>query len=173
MAFENVICEMVTIRCSLQFVSVHEIQQPTIYTAAAEKSCLTQFPLDKMAAIVADNIFKCIFLNGNDRIPIQISLKFVPRSPIDNKPALVQAMAWHWKGNKPLPEPMHAGPVPWCIYVAPGQDELTQFPLGQKGHHFADYIFRCIFVNEKFCFFIKISLMFVPKNPIDNVLALV
>ena len=42
-----------------------------------------------MAAIVADYIFKCIFLNESDRIPIQISLKFVPRSPIDNKPALV------------------------------------------------------------------------------------
>ena len=46
-------------------------------------------PLDKMAAILADNNFKCIFLNENDRILIQISLKFFPRSPIDNKPALV------------------------------------------------------------------------------------
>ena len=52
----------------------------------------TQFnspPPDKMAAIVANDIFKCIFLNENGRILIQISLKFVPRSPIDNKPALV------------------------------------------------------------------------------------
>ena len=61
-----------------------------------------------MAAIVADDIFKCIFLNENDKIPIQISLKFVPRSPIDNKPALVQVMAWRWTGDKPLPEPMLA-----------------------------------------------------------------
>ena len=59
-----------------------------------------------MAAILADDIFKCIFLNENDRIPIQISLKFVPRSPIDNKLALVQVMAWCWTGDKPLPEPM-------------------------------------------------------------------
>ena len=43
---------------------------------------LTHLPLDKMATIVADNIFKCIFLNENDRIPIQIWLKFVPRSPV-------------------------------------------------------------------------------------------
>ena len=28
-----------------------------------------------MAAILADNIFKWFFLNENDRIPIQISLK--------------------------------------------------------------------------------------------------
>ena len=46
-----------------------------------------------MAAILADDIFKCIFLNENDIILIQISLKFVPRSPIDNKPALVQVLA--------------------------------------------------------------------------------
>ena len=35
-----------------------------------------------------------------------ISLKFVPRSPIDNKSALVQMMAWRWTDDKPLPEPM-------------------------------------------------------------------
>ena len=40
-----------------------------------------------MAAILADDIFKWIFLNEKGRIPIQISLNFVPRSPIDNKPA--------------------------------------------------------------------------------------
>ena len=59
-----------------------------------------------MAAILADDIFKSIFLNENDGIPIQISLKFVPRSPIDDKQALDQAMAWRRTGAKPLPEPM-------------------------------------------------------------------
>ena len=61
-----------------------------------------------MATILADDIFKCIFLNENDWISIKISLKFVPRSPIDNKPALVQVMAWRRTGDKPLPEPMMA-----------------------------------------------------------------
>ena len=50
--------------------------------------------------------FKCILLDKNDRIPIPISLKFVPRSLIDNKPALVKVMAWRRTGDKPLPEPM-------------------------------------------------------------------
>ena len=59
-----------------------------------------------MATIMADDIFKCIFVNENDRIPVQISLKFVPRSPFDNKALLVQVMAWCRTGNKPLPEPM-------------------------------------------------------------------
>ena len=59
-----------------------------------------------MAAILTDNNFKCIFVNENDRILIRISLRFVPRSPIDNKPALLQVMAWRRPGDKPLPEPM-------------------------------------------------------------------
>ena len=45
-----------------------------------------------MAAILADDIFKCIFWNENDGFPIQISVKFVPGSLIDNKPALVQVI---------------------------------------------------------------------------------
>ena len=59
-----------------------------------------------MAAILADHIFKCIFLNENVKIPIQISLKIASRSPIDNKSALVRVMAWRRTGDKPLPEPM-------------------------------------------------------------------
>ena len=55
---------------------------------------LTRLPLGKMAATLAEDNFKCIFFNENDRIPIRFSLKFVPRSPIDNKPVLVQVIAW-------------------------------------------------------------------------------
>ena len=54
----------------------------------------------------ADDIFKCIFFNENVWIPIKISLKFVPKGPINNIPALVQIMAWHAPGDKPLSEPM-------------------------------------------------------------------
>ena len=54
----------------------------------------------------ADDIFKCIFLNENALISIEISLKFIPKGPIDNIPALVQIMAWRRLGDKPLYEPM-------------------------------------------------------------------
>ena len=37
-----------------------------------------------------DDIFSFIFLNENVQIAINISLKFVPRVPINNIPALVQ-----------------------------------------------------------------------------------
>ena len=47
---------------------------------------------------MADDIFNCIFLNENDRIPIQFSLKYVPRSPIGSgnglAPSRRQAIAW-------------------------------------------------------------------------------
>ena len=56
-----------------------------------------------MAAILADDIFKRIFSNENVRISIQISLKFVPKGPLDNKSALVKVMAWRRSGDKPLP----------------------------------------------------------------------
>ena len=61
-----------------------------------------------MAAIFADDIFKCIFSNENVWISIKIQLKFAPLVPTDNKPALVQMMAWHLAGAKPLSEPMMA-----------------------------------------------------------------
>ena len=61
-----------------------------------------------MAAFLADDIFKWIFFKENGRIQIQISLKFVSKSPIDNKPALLEVMALCRTGNKPLPEPMMA-----------------------------------------------------------------
>ena len=54
----------------------------------------------------ADDTFKPIFLNENIRISIKISLKFVPKVPINNIPALVEIMAWRRPGHKPLSELM-------------------------------------------------------------------
>ena len=53
-----------------------------------------------------DDLFKCIFLNENVWISIEVSLKFVPEGLINNIPALVQIMAWRLPGDKPLSEPM-------------------------------------------------------------------
>ena len=54
----------------------------------------------------SDDIFKYIFLNGNISIEIKISLKFAPKGPINNIPALVQIRAWCRPGDKPLSEPI-------------------------------------------------------------------
>ena len=40
---------------------------------------------------------KLILLNENGCSLIHIVLKFVPMDPTDNKLALVQIMAWHWR----------------------------------------------------------------------------
>ena len=36
---------------------------------------------------------------------MNVSLKFVPKGPINNIAALVQKMVWHRTGDKPLSEP--------------------------------------------------------------------
>ena len=64
----------------------------------------------------ADDIFKCIFLNENIWITFKISLKFVPKSSMNNIPVLVQIMAWRRPGDKPLFEPMMVNsPTHICI----------------------------------------------------------
>ena len=49
---------------------------------------------------ITDDIFKSIF-NESVWIPIPISLKFVPKGPIDYNSALVQVVAWHRTGEEP------------------------------------------------------------------------
>ena len=65
---------------------------------------------------ITDDIFKSIF-NESVWISITTSLKFIPKGPVDYKSALVQVMAWHQTGEKPLPESM-----------------LTQFTLAYIRH---------------------------------------
>ena len=64
---------------------------------------LTHLPLNKMAPIYADDIFKCIFMNEKFSSLIQISMKFVRKGPIDNKAVLVQVIACRLLDAKPLP----------------------------------------------------------------------
>ena len=52
------------------------------------------------------DMFICVFWNENVSISIKISLKFVPKHPINNIPALIQIMDWHRPGDKPWSEPM-------------------------------------------------------------------
>ena len=54
----------------------------------------------------ADDTFERIYLNENIRIPIKISLKFVPKVTNNTIQALVQIMAWRRPGDKPLSKAM-------------------------------------------------------------------
>ena len=75
---------------------------------------LTHWGRDKIAAI-----FKYIFLNENVWIPLKISMKFVPEFRIKDIPALVQIMAWHRPGDKPLYEPMMVSLVTYICVTRP------------------------------------------------------
>ena len=67
---------------------------------------ITSSPLSHNGRYFADNTLKCMFVNEYFFILIRILLKFATKGEIDNKPALVQVMAWRRTGDKPLPEPM-------------------------------------------------------------------
>ena len=67
---------------------------------------LTHWGQDEIDTILQTTFSNAIYLNENVRIPIKISLEFVPNGPVNNIPALVQIMAWRRPGDKPLSEPM-------------------------------------------------------------------
>ena len=75
----------------------------------------------------ADDIFKRFFLNENVWIPIKISLKFVPKDPIDNIPALVQIMAWRRPGASHYLKQWWLDY--WRIYTSLGLNELKSWSL--------------------------------------------
>ena len=50
----------------------------------------------------ADQMFKYVFLNEKVWILFEISLKFIPKGPIDKRSVLVQVMGWHLIGGKQL-----------------------------------------------------------------------
>ena len=88
------------------WISVHSVYLTSCHSVCWSILLLTHLPLDKMAAILADNIFKCIIMNLKLHILNRISLKFATKGPIDNKTVLVQVLVWRQTGDKSLPEPM-------------------------------------------------------------------
>ena len=50
---------------------------------------------------------------------------------------------------------------------------INSSPPRQNGRHFPDDIFKCIFMNERFCILIWISPKFVFQGPINNIPTLV
>ena len=68
----------------------------------------------------------------------------------------------------------NAATAVWKLYLQIGwfRSTINSSPPGQNGRHFADDLFVGIFVYEKFCILVKISLKFVPKGLINNNLAL-
>ena len=78
-----------------------------------------------------DDIFKCIFLNENVWISIKISLKFVPKGPINSIPSFIQIMAWRGPGNKSSSEAMMVSLLTHIYATRPQCDirHVHLFPL--------------------------------------------
>ena len=98
----------------------------------------------------ADDTFKPIFLNENIRISIKISLKFVPKVPINNIPTFVQIMSSHRPGDKPLSEPVMVCLL-MHICVAQSQDGYVITCLlkcGVKSTYFLKYV---CYIKILFC----------------------
>ena len=68
-----------------------EVTQSTFLTHLLQRKVLNSSPPGQNGRHFADDNFKFIFVNEGCRILIEISLKFVPKHPIDNNPALE-----HW-----------------------------------------------------------------------------
>ena len=80
----------------------------------------------------ADDTFKRILLKENVRISIKFSLKFVPKSPIDNVPTLFQIMAWRLPADKPLSEAMT---VSLLAHICVARPQWVIQMAGELGHH--------------------------------------
>ena len=92
-----------------------------------------------------DDSLKWIFLNENELIPINISLKFVPTGRINKIPAMVLILAWRRSGEKLLSkqimdslmmhiyitQPQWVNAFPWCLMMSPGGNKLMS-PMNGK-----------------------------------------
>ena len=84
---------------------------------------------------------------NNIWITINISLTFVPKGPINNSPALIQIMAWHLSGVKPLSEPMMISLLthicvtrPQCILISSRFSDRLIFNMGRNLWNYGPYI---------------------------------
>ena len=85
---------------------------------------LTHRGWDKVAAILQTIFSNAFSWMEMHEFHFKISLKFVREVRSNNIPALVQIMAWHWPGDKPLSEPMMVSH--WHIYASLGLNELVE-----------------------------------------------
>ena len=116
-------------------------------------------------------IFQLILVIDGWSISCKIVLKWMPTDLTDRKSTLVQVMAWCRQATSHyLSQCWPRSLLPYGV-VRP--QWVNSSSSGQNGRHLADYIFRCISLNEKFCVLIQIALNFVPKGSIYNKPALV
>ena len=100
-----------------------------MYSPTQRQYCIDTLRPRQNELHFSDDISKWIFFNENLRISIEISLKFVPMGLINNIPALVQIMAWHGPGDKPLSEPMMISLLMHICVTRPQRVKKAPLPL--------------------------------------------
>ena len=104
-------------------------------------------------------------------ISCEIALRWMSLDLFDGKSTLVQTMAWcHQATSHYLSQ---CWPRALSLYGITRPQEVNTLRPRQNGCHFADNIFKCIFLNENVRISLKISLGFVRKVWINNIPALV
>ena len=83
-------------------IYVNGFTKPEQTAVNAGQLSLTHWGRDNLAASLQTS-FSNAFSWMKTRISTKISLKFVPKAPIDNTSALVQVMTWRQTDDKPLP----------------------------------------------------------------------
>ena len=122
-------------------------------------SRISHWGRDNMATIYQTTFSTEFFLNENVWILIKVSLKFVPKVPINNIPGFVQIMAWRRPGDKPLSEPMMVSLLTHICVTRPQWDNHLEY--GMLMGHLAKCIqviddamwvaFLCIYYFPKVC----------------------
>ena len=105
--FESILCDnTITYMRHKWFLIPQWSHNNLMFTINGPSNCINTWRPRQNGRRFSDNTFQRIFVTENVIIAIEISLKFVPKGPINNIPALVQIMAWRRPGDKPLSEPM-------------------------------------------------------------------
>ena len=113
-----------------------------------------------------DDIFKCVFLNENVWISIEISLKFVSKGQINNNPALVQIMAWRRPGDEPLSEPMMVSLLTHLCVTRP--QWVNSLAPGRPRCHFKTAIFNLVILIVIFTSSKDNALRWMPRDLTDD-----
>ena len=130
------------------FEKYHKVRKIWVMlTFCSSPNVLTHRDRDKMVAIL-QTAFAWIFLFEKLLYNVK-NFASVSKIQLNCKPTMVQIMAWRRTS---------------LIYLISPE---------RNGCHFADDIFKYIFMNEIFCISLQISLKFVPESPINHKSALV
>ena len=93
--------------CEIHFV-YRSLRHTRLGTATSLSRAISRYPCHYLTQLpgqndshFADDIFRRNFANEKFCSLIKIPLQFVPKFPVDNKPALVHIMAWRRIGDKP------------------------------------------------------------------------